>query len=121
MLVKPLSIPKTSSGKIQRHACREQYLAGPGAVAEWHAPTAEPAETVRVPASAEFAGTADRSHGLRSRPGSSRIAALVGIDPGQVDRREPLVHYGINSVQAVSLAGDLEQWLGRPLAGNLDL
>ncbi len=28
VLIKAGSIPKTSSGKIQRHACRESYLAG---------------------------------------------------------------------------------------------
>jgi 8-amino-7-oxononanoate synthase len=28
LLVKPGSVPKTSSGKIQRHACRDGYLAG---------------------------------------------------------------------------------------------
>ncbi|MCH2115477.1 MAG: aminotransferase class I/II-fold pyridoxal phosphate-dependent enzyme [Pirellulales bacterium] len=28
VLIKPRSIPKTSSGKIQRHACRDGYLAG---------------------------------------------------------------------------------------------
>ena len=29
VLIKAGSIPKTSSGKIQRHACRDGYLAGP--------------------------------------------------------------------------------------------
>ena len=28
VLIKPGSIPKTSSGKVQRHACRQQFLAG---------------------------------------------------------------------------------------------
>ena len=28
LLLKPGSLPKTSSGKIQRHACRTEYLAG---------------------------------------------------------------------------------------------
>lgn len=36
VLIKPHSIPKTSSGKIQRHACRDSYLQGAlPAVAEW--------------------------------------------------------------------------------------
>lgn len=121
VLVKPLSIPKTSSGKIQRYACREKYLAGSlEPVAEWRAPAAEPTETGGVPA---LAG----SSALRTTPTApsveawlvARIAAQIGIDPGQIDRREPLAHYGINSVQAVSLSGDLEQWLGRPLSATL--
>ncbi|MEN1679005.1 MAG: aminotransferase class I/II-fold pyridoxal phosphate-dependent enzyme [Planctomycetota bacterium] len=38
VLIKPNSIPKTSSGKIQRHACRAAYEAGElSIVAEWSA------------------------------------------------------------------------------------
>jgi 8-amino-7-oxononanoate synthase len=40
VLIKAGSIPKTSSGKIQRHACRDEYLGGTLAtVAQWHAST----------------------------------------------------------------------------------
>ncbi|TWT77704.1 putative long-chain-fatty-acid--CoA ligase FadD23 [Posidoniimonas polymericola] len=36
VFLRPNTIPKTSSGKIQRHACRDQYLAGKlNVVAEW--------------------------------------------------------------------------------------
>ncbi|TWT34084.1 putative fatty-acid--CoA ligase fadD21 [Posidoniimonas corsicana] len=36
VFLRPNTIPKTSSGKIQRHACRDQYLAGElNVVAEW--------------------------------------------------------------------------------------
>ena len=38
LLLKPMRIPTTTSGKIQRSACREQYLAGDLAVmAQWQA------------------------------------------------------------------------------------
>src|SRR5690606_21925487 len=41
VLIKISSIPKTSSGKIQRHACRDGYLAGTlAALATWSAETA---------------------------------------------------------------------------------
>ena len=60
-LIKPTSLPRTSSGKVQRHACREAFLAGTlETVAEWTrqqtvegpVPTVdEPArETVSAPA-----------------------------------------------------------------------
>lgn len=43
LLVKPMRIPTTSSGKVQRTTCRAQYLAGElEAVAEWHAPPPAP-------------------------------------------------------------------------------
>lgn len=38
VLIKPFTIPKTSSGKIQRHACKAQYLGGQlEVITEWHA------------------------------------------------------------------------------------
>jgi acyl-CoA synthetase (AMP-forming)/AMP-acid ligase II len=38
LLIKPFTIPKTSSGKIQRHACRAKYLDGSfDVIAEWQA------------------------------------------------------------------------------------
>ena len=40
VLIKARSIPKTSSGKIQRHACRDGYVAGTlPALATWSAET----------------------------------------------------------------------------------
>ncbi|MEB3023749.1 fatty acyl-AMP ligase [[Mycobacterium] crassicus] len=42
LLVKPMSIPTTSSGKIQRAACRDKFTGGElVAVAQWSAPEAE--------------------------------------------------------------------------------
>jgi 8-amino-7-oxononanoate synthase len=47
VLIKVSSIPKTSSGKIQRHACRDAYLAGTlAAVATW---TAESGDVTIAP------------------------------------------------------------------------
>ncbi|MEB3024168.1 fatty acyl-AMP ligase [[Mycobacterium] crassicus] len=40
LLVEPMQVPTTTSGKIQRSACRQRFLdAGFTPVAEWHAPT----------------------------------------------------------------------------------
>lgn len=52
-LIKAGSIPKTSSGKIQRHACRTEFLAGSlNVIAEWRGETGadmatQPIETAR--------------------------------------------------------------------------
>jgi hypothetical protein len=43
VLIRPGSIQKTTSGKIQRHASREAFMNGElEVVAEWHAPIAAP-------------------------------------------------------------------------------
>ena len=45
-LLKPMSIPKTSSGKIQRHACKNGFLEGTLEIlGEWRAPTRPKAES----------------------------------------------------------------------------
>lgn len=49
-LIKAGSIPKTSSGKIQRHACRKAFLAGElEQVGEWRATTTERLAVPRIP------------------------------------------------------------------------
>ena len=67
VLIRYGSIPKTSSGKIQRHGCREAYLAGTLAVVgAWHAEAVEPehasrrwrAQSVRID-SAKMATSSD--------------------------------------------------------------
>jgi acyl-CoA synthetase (AMP-forming)/AMP-acid ligase II len=42
VLLKPMRIPTTTSGKIQRSACRDKYLAGELVpLAQWQAPSSE--------------------------------------------------------------------------------
>jgi acyl-CoA synthetase (AMP-forming)/AMP-acid ligase II len=47
VFLKPGGIPKTSSGKIQRRACQQQFLAGElSSIAEWRSPTTGDMTTV---------------------------------------------------------------------------
>jgi acyl carrier protein len=46
----------------------------------------------------------------------SNISAVVEIDPQTIDVRKPLEYYGMDSMQAMHLSGDLEDWLGRQLS-----
>jgi acyl-CoA synthetase (AMP-forming)/AMP-acid ligase II len=49
VLLKTGSIPKTSSGKIQRHACRQQFLEGSlNVVAQWRLPKEEQSDIFDV-------------------------------------------------------------------------
>ncbi|MCG3198131.1 MAG: hypothetical protein GHCLOJNM_02625 [bacterium] len=49
----------------------------------------------------------------------AKLAQELEIDPRDIDAREPFSTYGLSSVLAVSLSGDLEDWLGRPLSPTL--
>jgi acyl carrier protein len=47
-----------------------------------------------------------------------RLSRLLRIAPGELDPREPIVRYGLDSVTLVAFAGDLEEWLGYRFHGN---
>jgi acyl carrier protein len=48
-----------------------------------------------------------------------RLAAIQEVDPASVDPAEPFSAYGLGSRDAVGLAGELEEWLGRELSPAL--
>jgi myxalamid-type polyketide synthase MxaE and MxaD len=48
-----------------------------------------------------------------------RLAELLEIAPDEIDVREPFASYGLGSVHAISLSGELESWLGRRLSPTL--
>ena len=49
----------------------------------------------------------------------TKLAEILKIKPDQIDVNEPFATYGLTSVKAVALTGDLEDWLGRPLTATL--
>jgi amino acid adenylation domain-containing protein len=103
-LIRALSLPKTSSGKVKRHACREAYLDGSlDTIARSTPPRLAPAR----PASEVERWLVDR------------LASTLAIDPAGVDLRRPFASFGLGSLQAVRLAGELEEWLGRRLSPTL--
>ena len=49
----------------------------------------------------------------------SKLAENLEIDPSEMEINEPFVSFGLDSAQAVGLAGDLEEWLGKKLSPTL--
>ncbi|MGL5080592.1 MAG: acyl carrier protein [Microcoleaceae cyanobacterium] len=45
----------------------------------------------------------------------SQLAARLGFQPSEIDIHENFGNYGLNSIEAVNLSGDLESILGRRL------
>lgn len=116
-LIRTGTIPKTSSGKIQRHACQAGHQSGDlQVVATWthEAPAAAPVAAAlgepREPMSERAASKAEQKVQVWLL---ERLADILKIDPTQIDVREPFTHYGLGSLEAVTLSGDLEDWLGR--------
>ncbi len=114
VLVDPLRIPTTSSGKVQRSACRQEFLDGQfDVVAEWRAPLPDISPAV---ASAEHPGrtAAEIEDWL-----VSQLSGELGIPATDIDPSRPFAYYGLDSVHAVRLTGALEAWLGRELSPTL--
>lgn len=126
VLVKPMSIPKTSSGKIQRRATKNAFLSGElEMVGEWRAKSS-PLPAERVPERVEGSGGGEKVNPTPNKPSSeiqtfllTRIASILEMDASAIDPRQPFTYYGLGSVQAVSLTGDLETFLNRKLSPTL--
>jgi len=115
VLAKAGEIPKTSSGKTQRTACRERYSNGHlEVVAQWQAndetvdERAGDAPSALVPRVVE---AAEAENWL-----VQRIAARLGLPPADVHVTTPFLEFGMGSLDAVEIAADLERWLGRRMS-----
>src|ERR1700691_3473720 len=49
----------------------------------------------------------------------SKLSERLGIEPREIDIREPFASYGLGATEAVTLAGELAEWLGRKLSPAL--
>jgi acyl transferase domain-containing protein/acyl carrier protein len=49
----------------------------------------------------------------------AQLSRALGVEPRDIDIREPFTSYGLTSVDAVGLSGDLEEWLGLSLSPTL--
>jgi amino acid adenylation domain-containing protein len=123
VLVRVGTVPKTSSGKIQRSACRALYLAGELAVVGRSAVASDPAEAVDV---SEAAVVPSRGSLLALEPEErrtvlerflrERAAAAVGVPASAIDPDRPLTGLGLDSLAAIELKSGVETALGVPLS-----
>ncbi|MES1243271.1 MAG: amino acid adenylation domain-containing protein [Acidobacteriota bacterium] len=101
VLLKPGGVPKTTSGKVQRQLCRRLFLESSlDAVARWDAGPAVALEAM--------------SEEPEDLPGwlRRRAAARLGVEENEIDPRQPLTRYGLDSLAAVELAHEIESVLG---------
>jgi acyl transferase domain-containing protein/acyl-CoA synthetase (AMP-forming)/AMP-acid ligase II/acyl carrier protein len=144
LLLKTVSLPKTSSGKVQRSACRAKFLAGTlDIVADW-SPNPKYKTNFRdleteVESLWQQLQTAKLQPEQSSNKHSDEQASNQQVSPSQeaieawliskiskqlassdeIDIRQPLVQYGLSSLAAVGISGDLQEWLGRELSPTL--
>lgn len=113
VLIRPGSIARTTSGKVQRGRCRELFLANE--LETIFASTAKPqtadvAETANVVPSLAISDRVALANALTQYV-REKIGKIVGIAPADVVIDEPLARYGIGSADAVGLAGTISNEL----------
>ncbi|HKG14774.1 MAG TPA: amino acid adenylation domain-containing protein, partial [Pyrinomonadaceae bacterium] len=117
LLLKPGSIPKTSSGKVRRGDSRAVFLRREwDVVAEWSASQNDEAASTDAPAPFTPSGDASLENWLREK-----LEARLGMRAGELDVNRPLARYGVDSLLAVELMHDVETRAGvsLPLADFL--
>ncbi len=117
LFVRPGGVPRTSSGKLQRRACREMFLNSEFAtLAEWRDSAAAAREEPPAPEAPSTHRASEIEEWLKTN-----LAAKLGIDPSRVDVGQPVTRYGLDSLLAVELMHEIETGLGvsLPLANFL--
>lgn len=107
VLLKEGTIPKTSSGKIARSACRKAFLAGElEAVYEWRERSSEQ-KTKPVTATA-FRQEKSKEEIMGWL--AERLATQLGMTAQEVDVQQNFNYYGLDSGDVVQLIRELENW-----------
>jgi natural product biosynthesis luciferase-like monooxygenase protein len=111
VLLRPGSLPKTSSGKIRRHACRAAFLDGRlEQVAWWQELSVledEP-RTISESWPRALIGSRETIQDWLV----SQIAARSGVKPSEVEIDRPIGLYGMDSIMAIELSHSIETSLG---------
>ncbi|MCY1078719.1 non-ribosomal peptide synthetase [Archangium lansingense] len=111
VLLEPRSIPKTSSGKIQRHACRIGFMNGTletvGSSVVSEQPEAAKQEEISI---LELLRSATPEEQLPRMESYLRdtLARVVHIEASGIDSHSPLAGLGLDSLMILELQGRLE-------------
>ncbi|WP_437290235.1 amino acid adenylation domain-containing protein [Sorangium sp. So ce406] len=128
VLLRPRTIPKTSSGKIQRHACAQGFRDGTletlavsvapeaPAGAERARAAADPARMMRL---ALRAVPAPERAGLLVEVAREELARLARVDVGSVAPTSKLMALGLDSLAGVELQARFEELLGVAVPAQL--
>lgn len=143
LLLKPASIPKTSSGKIQRHACQAGFLNGNlSIVSQWIAKPQEidfiqlQTDIKNIWKQVQNSVQKTEAHvGINSNTYTnqssliteeqiqawliSHLSLELKISANEIDIHESFAYYGMDSAIAVNTVGQLMDWLGFELEPTL--
>jgi natural product biosynthesis luciferase-like monooxygenase protein len=107
LLVKQGSVPKTSSGKIQRFACRTKFLENSlPVICAWQQDGSPPS---RMDAPALLREPEDVSQIMNWLV--IRLSSQQGMHPNKIDINQPITRYGLDSLAIIELIHSIESSL----------
>jgi acyl-CoA synthetase (AMP-forming)/AMP-acid ligase II/acyl carrier protein len=127
VLLKPGHLPRTSSGKVRRFACRDAFVTNTdlGEIARWEMPAVPEVEqvvselsNVRTNVGTSGAEALETAQGLESWL-LTKLAAVVGAPVSELDPAAPFAQYGLDSASAVALSGEIATELKMDLEATL--
>ena len=113
VLIRTASLPRTSSGKVARHACRAAYLDGALLVIGRHSDEEVTAVPTAAGGPAAAPDTADTGAFLRAA-----VAGLLRLSPEQIPLDRPLAELGLDSLDTVRLQHRIQTELQVDLAAE---
>jgi acyl carrier protein len=123
-LLKPLTLPKTSSGKIQRHLAKSGFLDGtlePAFI--WRETGGSPVRTIVGPSAGAVPMRAGPGRPVAPADVEAWLRRWIGrrlsVSAIQIDPLKPFAEFGIDSVTAVELSVSLGEWLRAPLPATI--
>lgn len=115
LLVRQATVPLTSSGKVQRSRCRQMFDADEIKTKYRYdrcsGSEQTPLDLPKLPA----APTADQRQPMMAEIETwmtQWLVARAGVDPADVDLEKPFADYGLDSMTAVEMSGEIEDWSG---------
>ena len=115
LLVRQATVPLTSSGKVQRRRCRERFDANDFKCLHRYDRHSGSSQTpIPIPELPSNPGPEHRTS-TQSAIESWMVEWLIargGVAPEDVDLERPFAEYGLDSMTAVEMSGEIEDWSG---------
>ena len=110
-LIKPGSLPKTTSGKIQRRLCRSMFLENSlDALSVWQSPAREQYDEWLAHSAPE------KSEASTTEWLLSFLSSKLGVTAVSLDTACPITRYGLDSLDAIELAHQIQSTFGIALS-----
>ncbi|MEO1524555.1 MAG: AMP-binding protein [Planctomycetota bacterium] len=114
-LVRAASIPVTTSGKVRRSSCKEAFVdESMRTKYRYDRSSLSEQAPIAFPVLPEKPQNSDEEHVRTEIENwmSAWLVARAGVPPTDVNRETPLADYGLDSMTAVELSGETEDWSG---------